>query len=184
MITSTERYDGKTRRDDILKWSIIISIAVVLFVGIQLGLHYLKKANAADYTVVDMCDGRLTEEVQGHIQQIVGAVVGDKNGNGNVKVSIKSILPEYMGGYTESAAAMFTGDYVLFFMLDPDLWDEDILAEKIDLTGTKLWEEYEKTNVGMHLYACILNTDETDMEEAHTIIDAMLNENSIDSSKD
>jgi hypothetical protein len=180
MITSTERYDGKSRKDDIRKWSIIVGIVVILFVGLQIGLHFLKKATAADYTVVDMCDGRLTEAVQEHIKQITGGVVGDKNENGNVKVSIKSIMSGYMSDYTESAAAMFTGDYVLFFMIDPAPWDEDILAEKIDLTGTPLWEEWATTNSEMHLYACILNTNDKDMEEAQNIVDAILNEEASD----
>lgn len=38
-------------------------------------------------------------------------------------------------------------------------------------------------HIGMHLYACILNTDEKDMAEAHTIVDAIQNEETIDLSE-
>jgi hypothetical protein len=177
---STERYDGKTRKDDIKKWTIITVIAVVSFVGLQVGLHFLKKANAADYVIVDMTEGRLKEDAQEHIKQIAGNVIGDKNGNGTVKVSIKSIMSGFASDYTESAAAMFTGDYILFFMTDPEPWDEDILIEKIDLTDTPLYQEWEVTNPGMRLYACILNAKDEEVEEAQRIVDAILNEDTND----
>lgn len=178
---STERYDGKTRKDDIRKWTLIISAAVVVFIAIQIGLHFLKKANAPDYVVVDMCEGTLTEKTQEHIKRVVGEVVGDKDGNGNVKVSIKSLVSPYLGGYDETAAPLFTGDYVLFFMFDPSPWGSEILAKKISLKGTALCDEYDEHNVGASFYACILNTNDKDMEEAQRIVDAFLNEEPEDS---
>lgn len=175
-MTSRERYDGKTRQDDIKKWVPIGLIIAIICIAGMVGFHRLKKAYAPDYTIVDMCNGTLNEHIQEHIKETVGSVIGDKNGNGNVNVSIKSLVPAYMSSYSESAAAMFTGDYVLFFMLDPAPWNEDVLAIKTDLTGTKLWEEWSATYGPMHLYACVLNTNDKDMEEAQRIIDAFLAE--------
>lgn len=168
-----ERYDGKTRKDDIRKWTIIISIAVVVILGLSIAFRQFKKATAADYAVVDMCNGLCNEEMQAEIRRIVGDVVGDKNENGKVKVEIKSIMPGHFGGYTDTAAPLFTGDYVLFFMLDPNPWDEDLLVEKINLRGTKLWQ---MMNTELPLYACILNTKDRDVEEAREIVDAILSE--------
>lgn len=178
---STERYDGKTRKDDIRKWTLIISAVVIVFIAIQIGLHFLKKQTAPDYTVVDLCYGTIREETQEHIKRVVGEVVGDKNGNGNVNVSVKSLLPDYMGGYEENAAPLFAGDYVLFFMTDPSPWEGDLIAEVIDLEGTALYNEYVQFGNGVEFYACILNTKDKDMEEAHRIVDAFLNEEVEDS---
>lgn len=176
---STERYDDKTRKDDVKKWTLIISLGVILFAGLQVGLHFLKKANAPDYVIVDMCSGLLKEDITEHIQETAAQVIGDKNGNGKATVSIKKVMPTDVGGrdestvaggYDESAAVLFAGDYVLFLMLDPSPWDDDILAERIDLTETELWE---RMNTPLPLYGCILNTDEEKMEEAKRIIEAL-----------
>ena len=179
MYISTERYDGKTRKDDVKKWTLIISLGVILFVDLQVGLHFLKKANAPDYVIVDMCRGLLKEDITERIQDTTAQVVGDKNGNGKATVSVKKVTPttvgvyggsDEAGGYDESTAALFTGDYVLFLMLDPSPWDDSILAERIDLTETELWESL---NTPLPVYACILNTDEEQMEEAGRIIEAL-----------
>lgn len=170
MSFSTERYDGKTRKDDIKKWIPIVTLAILLFIGLQVGIHFLKKANAADYTIVDMCSGLLKEDAAEALKKVAAEVIGDKDENGRVIIDIKQVMPAVFGGYDESAAALFTGDYILFLMLDPTPWDENILAEKIDLTGTAIWESM---NTPLSVYGCILNTDEEDMAEAHKIIEAL-----------
>ena len=168
---SEERYDGKSRKDDIKKWMGIVAAALIVIVACAVGMHQLKKSAAADYTIVDMCDGNLSDEAKAYVQQVAAEVIGDKNGNGNVKISFKEVLPAAFGGYGESAGALFTGDYVLFLMLDPDSWNEDILAEKIDLSGTEMWELMK---IEMPVYACILNTDEEEIAEAEQIVSSML----------
>ena len=167
---SSERYDGKTRKDDLKKWVPIMVLVIILFVGLQVGLHFLKKSNAADYVIVDMCNGLLTEDAKEHVQQTAAEVVGDKDENGKIKISMKEVLPAEFGGYDESAGVLFTGDYVLFLMLDPNLLDENILAKKVDLTGTDIWESMDTSS---SVYACILNTDEDDMIEAEKIIESL-----------
>lgn len=166
-----ERYDGKTRKDDIKKWLLIgIPVAIVV-IGLMIGSNLLKKANAADYTVVTLCDPALNEAVMEDIKAAAGQVIGDRNGNGNVKIAVKELRPGPLGDFDESVSVMFNGDYPLFLISSPQRWSEDILAEKINLTGTKLWYDLNRQEA---LYGCILNTDEEDMEEAKQIIDAIM----------
>jgi hypothetical protein len=165
-----ERYDGKTRQDDIKKWTLIAIPIVVAIVACLIGMRALKKATAPDYTIVTLCNGSINEDAKAIIEDAAAQVVGDKNGNGKIKISFKEVMPATFGGYDVSASALFTGDYVLFLIIDPSPWSSDILAEKIDLSGTKFWTEL---NTALPVYGCILNTKEKDMEEARKIIEAL-----------
>ena len=166
-----ERYDGKTRKDDIRKWLLIGIPAALVLIGIIVGTNLLKKATAPDYTVVTMCDPALNEAVMDDIKAAAGAVIGDRNGNGSVKIAIKELRPGPLGTFDESVSVMFNGDYTLFLITAPDRWTEDILAERVNLKGTKLWYDLNRTEP---VYGCILNTDEDDMAEAQKIIDALI----------
>lgn len=173
-----ERYDGKTRKDDYIKYGCIGAAALVLFIGLQVGLHFLKKANADDYTVAYVCNLELNETARQDIQDAVAEVVGDKDGNGKVKVGIKEVYQErnpevFGGGYDMSA--MFTGDYVLFLMADPSSYTEDIFISKTNLSESKLWVDAGAG--GLPIYGCVLNTKDRDVEEAEQIIQKLLEQN-------
>lgn len=164
-----ERYDGKTRKDDIRKWTLISIPILLALIGFFVGLHVLKKANAPDYTVVTLCDPVLTDAAMEDIRQ-AAAVLGDLDGNGKVKIAIKELRPGPLGEFDDSAAAVFTGDYVLFLISRPGRWTSDLLAVKTDLTDTKLWSDMQTADP---VYGCILNTKEEDMAQAQRIIDAL-----------
>lgn len=165
-----ERYDGKTRKDDIRKYTLIGVPIALLVIGFFVGLHFLKKAGAADYTVVVMCNGTLNEAAQADLEEAVKSAVGDANGNGRITVDFKEVMPAVFGGYDMTASALFTGDYVFFLILDPSQWGSDILAVKKNLSGTKFWKDLDTE---MNVYGCILNTDETRMNEAKRILKAL-----------
>lgn len=164
-----ERYDGKTRKDDIKKWTLISIPIVLVLIGFFVGLHVLKKANAPDYTVVTLCDSALTDAAMEDIRE-AAAVLGDLDGNGKVNIAIKELRPGPLGEFDESVAPVFLGDYVLFLISRPNRWTSDILAVKTNLTGTKLWNDLHTT---APVYGCILNTKEDDMAQAQKIIDAL-----------
>ena len=166
-----ERYDGKTRKDDIKKWLMIGIPAALVLIGLIVGTNILKKANAPDYTVVTLCDPALNEAVKEDIRAAASEVIGDRNGNGSVKIAIKELRPGPMGEFDESSAVVFSGDFTLFLITTPDRWTEDILAERVNLNGTKLWLDFNRPEP---VYGCILNTDEDDMAEARKIIDALI----------
>lgn len=165
-----ERYDGKTRKDDIKKWTLIAIPIVVVILACFIGMHLLKKANAPDYTIVTLCNGSINEEAKASIEEAAAQVVGDKDGNGKIKIAFKDVMAANLGGYDVSASALFTGDYVLFLITDPSQWSSDVLAEKVNLSGTKFWAELDTE---LPVYGCILNTKEKDMEEARKIIEAL-----------
>ena len=71
-------------------------------------------------------------------------------------------MPASFGGYGESVAALFTGDYVFFLVVAPTPWSMDVLAVKTDLSGSKFWTQL---NTELPIYGCIFNTDEADMNE-------------------
>lgn len=173
-----ERYDGKTRKDDIKKWTLIITAAVVAFVGLQVGIHFLKKANEADVVYVDMCAGLLKDEGRKMIKSAIKEVWEDTDGNGRVIVDYKQILSgetaefdreanTYRANYGGEISVLFNGDYVLFFTLDPSAFSADTMAVKEDLSGTALWETL---NTPLALYACVLNTDEEQVQMGKEVI--------------
>ena len=124
-----ERYDGKTRKDDIKKWMLISIPIVLVVIGLLAGMHFLKKAKAPDYTVVKLCDPPLTEAATEDIRT-AASVLGDLDGNGKVNVAVKELRPGPLGEFDESVAPVFLGDYVLFLISNPNRWGADILASK------------------------------------------------------
>ena len=170
-----ERYDGKTRKDDRKQHALIALLVILLLVALGTVTHLLKKAREPDYTVVDLSEGSFTEETIAYIREVAGPYIGDRNGNGKVRIAVKSVRPEVFGGYDTNTAALFTGDYVLFFVADPTPWYGDILAEEYDLEGTALWDTLNlRATDCPYLHACILNTNDHDMDEARQIINAIL----------
>lgn len=164
-----ERYDGKTRKDDIKKWTLISIPILLVLIGLFVGMHFLKKGKAPDYTVVTLCDPPLSDEAMEDIRA-AASVLGDLDGNGKVNIAIKELRPGPLGEFDESVAPVFLGDYVLFLISRPDRWGTDILASKTNLTGTKFWLDL---NRNAPVYGCILNTDEDAMAEAERVIEAL-----------
>ena len=167
-----ERYDGKTRKDDFVKYGCIGGAVVLVFVLLQVGMHFLKKANANDYTVAYVSDVALNDAARQDIQEAVATVVGDKDGNGKIKVGFKEFSPPGPGNYDSSV--MFAGEYVLFLISEPSYYMDEIFASKTDLAESKLWKDMRVERPFFSMYGCILNTKDRDVEEAEQIIQKLL----------
>ena len=169
-----ERYDGKSRKDDMRKYGAIAAVVIVLFIGLQVGFHFLKKANAPDYYVLFACNSyEPTEEMTADLTEAVAEVIGDRNGNGKKTADFKVVHPDAWGDYSQ-LYAFFTGDYVLFFMLEPERYgEEDLFVSTTDLEGTKI---YQDSGIPFPMYACILNTADDDVEDAQRILELLQNQ--------
>ena len=167
-----ERYDGKTRKHDMIKYGGIAVLAILLFVGLQIGLHILKRSTRADYSIVYACNAELTEAAAQEIKSAAAEVIGDRDGNGSIVINIKEVRPQYVGGFDMSG--LFTGDYVLFILTDQEIYTDDIFVSRRSLSSAKFWQE----TMGQHVpaYGCILNTLDSDIEDAEHILDILLDD--------
>ena len=129
-----ERYDGKTRKDDIKKYT-LIGLAVVIFIaGISLLTGYLKRENTVepDYRVVVACSESLSQDVVEALENAIGGVTGDLNGDGTVSVTVRSLrLVDQSGNidlanpgenadddFNRMAVYLADGSYDLFLLSD------------------------------------------------------------------
>ena len=88
-----ERYDGKTRKDDIKKYTLIGLGVLLVIVGISLLTGFLKQKNTVgpDYQVVVACSESLSQDVVEGLENAIGGVVGDCNGDGTVSVTVQAL---------------------------------------------------------------------------------------------
>lgn len=88
-----ERYDGKTRKDDIKKYALITICVLILLIGIMLLTRFLKQNNTLDpdYRAVIVCSENLNQDVIDDIENAIGGVVGDLNGDGTVSVQVQAL---------------------------------------------------------------------------------------------
>lgn len=103
-----ERYDGKTRRDDYIKYGLIALAAVVLVVGLCLLSHYVKKANQTepDYTVVIGSEEAFNEAMLDQLENVFAKLVGDRNGDGDTVVKVEALrLTDYAQAKADEAQA-------------------------------------------------------------------------------
>lgn len=69
-----ERYDGKTRKDDIKKYALIGLAVLVVILGLILLTSYLKKQNTVepDYRAVIACSESLSRDVVEELENVIG----------------------------------------------------------------------------------------------------------------
>lgn len=120
-----ERYDGKTRKDDIKKYTLIGLAVVVVLVGFFLLQHFFgTKDPDPDYTVLYAGDYSLSDSASEYMAEYIGEIVGDLNGDGTVLVDVISISvnPEDYGTSTTMfqylAIQMANEDVQLVFLTD------------------------------------------------------------------
>lgn len=128
-----ERYDGKTRKDDIRKYLLIGAVVIILLVGWFLLLHFFGAQDdpEPDYRVVYAGDAALDSETEAYLEEYIGDVVGDRNGDGKKTVEVLSVSvnPEdytnSTGGFLYLAELMSEPDIYLMFLTDePETWPE------------------------------------------------------------
>ena len=113
-----ERYDGKTRKDDIRKYILIGAAIVVVLVGWALLKHFLIEEDPEpDYTVLYAGDYALGDAATEAMEAYLGELIGDLNGDGTVLIDVQSIAvnPE---DYATSTT-MF--QYLGIMMADEDI---------------------------------------------------------------
>lgn len=129
-----ERYDGKTRKDDIKKYTLIGLGILVLIVGITLLTRFLKQKNTVepDYQVVVACSETLNQSVVENLERAIGGVTGDLNGDGTVSVVVQSLRLVDLSGnidlanpgenadddFNRMAVYLADGSYDLFLLSD------------------------------------------------------------------
>lgn len=129
-----ERYDGKTRRDDIKKYMLIGLAVLIVIVGITLLTGYLKRKNTVepDYKIVVACSEALGQDVVEALENAVGGVTGDLNGDGTVSVVVQALrLVDQSGNidlanpgenadddFNRMAVYLADGSYSLFLLSD------------------------------------------------------------------
>ena len=129
-----ERYDGKTRKDDIKKYTLIGLGVLIVVVGISLLTGFLKRKNTMepDYRVVVACSESLSQDVVDDLENVIGGVVGDRNGDGTVSVTVQALrLVDVSGNidlanpgenadddFNRMAIDLADGSYELFLLSD------------------------------------------------------------------
>ena len=86
-----ERYDGKTRKDDYIKYGLIGATVLIVFVGLTLLTSHLKKANQKepDYTVVIASEEAFNETMQEELQSMFASIIGDRNEDGKTIIELE-----------------------------------------------------------------------------------------------
>ena len=130
-----ERYDGKSRKDDYVKYALIGIGAVIVIIVLVVLTNILKQRNQVepDYKLVFACSESLSQDVLDDIETAVGNVVGDFNGDGKVFIEIQDLrLFDSSGGNIEEASStgnldddfnrmalyLANGEYTLFLLSD------------------------------------------------------------------
>ncbi len=103
-----ERYDGKTKRDDYIKYGLIVLGVLVVIVGLSLLSHFLRKANRTepDYTVVIGSEEAFSQEMTEQLESRLADLVGDRNGDGKAVVKVEALrLVDYAQAKLDGAKA-------------------------------------------------------------------------------
>jgi hypothetical protein len=129
-----ERYDGKTRRDDYIKYGLITAAVIILVVGLIALTHFLKQRSQTepDYKLVIGCSESLSKDVLDDLENAIGNVVGDVNGDEKVYIEIQSlqlvdasenideadITGNLDDDFNRMALYLANGEYTLFLLSD------------------------------------------------------------------
>ena len=129
-----ERYDRKTRKDDIKKYTLIGLAVLVVILGLILLTSYLKKQNTVepDYRAVIACSESLSRDVVEELENVIGGIAGDANGDGKVSIDIQALkLVDVSGNidlanpgensddaFNRMAMYLANGEYNLFLLSD------------------------------------------------------------------
>lgn len=103
-----ERYDGKTRKDDYIRYGLIGLGIVFVVVGLTLLTNYLKKTNqkTPDFTVVIGSEEAFGTEVQEELERMLSQLVGDLNGDGEALVQLEILrLTDFAAAKADEALA-------------------------------------------------------------------------------
>lgn len=93
-----ERYDGKTRKDDYIKYAFITMGVLLVVAGLCILSHFLKKANQKepDLTVVIGSEEAFNNAMLQQLESVLESLAEDRNGDGVVTVQVEALrLTDY-----------------------------------------------------------------------------------------
>lgn len=179
-----ERYDGKTRKDDIKKYVLIGLGVVLLIILYNLTTYAIRRLShpTPDMSVViastKILDDKMTEEAEA----LLAPMVGDLDGNGKAVVEVvplnlwRNTAIESDSDTAKLSDYLSDGTYRLFFISSDANWKlyckesrcrelpEDLSGENaycVKLPGSVLFQETKMSLIDF--YACI-QKDATDEE--------------------
>lgn len=91
-----ERYDGKTKRDDYIKYALIaagIIVIIVLYKFITWGIYTISHPSP-DITVVVACELALDFDIQNSLEESLEVALPDIDGNGKTVVEVLTLRTE------------------------------------------------------------------------------------------
>ncbi len=103
-----ERYDGKTKRDDYIKYGLITLAVVVVLGGLIWLTHFMKglRQTNPDYTIVIGSEEAFSESMLTDLEFAFREVIGDRNGDDKVVVDIEVLrLTDYGQAVLDDAQA-------------------------------------------------------------------------------
>lgn len=89
-----ERYDGKTRRDDYIKYG-LITLGVLVVLGLLIwftGFMKARRQSNPDFTVVVASEEAFNQAMVDDLESVFSGIVGDQNGDGKTSIHIE-VLP-------------------------------------------------------------------------------------------
>lgn len=129
-----ERYDGKTRNDDLRKWLIIGGGLIVAVIVIAL-LMSVYGGEEYDLGVFIFSDVVIGDEMTATLESAVGGIIGDINGDGKVKILIGSAVTgdeNNMFQGLEAAGAYLSDDRFTLYIMTPAISDNFCSQELFD----------------------------------------------------
>ena len=92
-VISMERYDGKTKRDDYIKYGLITAGVILILAIIFTANHLVRKRyhKEPDYKVVLVSEEAFDAERVEALEAMLGRIVGDLNGDGVSMVTVDAL---------------------------------------------------------------------------------------------
>ena len=88
-----ERYDGKTKKDDYIKYGLITAVVIMILAIIFTANHLVRKHyhKEPDYKVVVVSEEALDEDRIEALESMIGGIIGDLNGDGVSMVAVDAL---------------------------------------------------------------------------------------------
>lgn len=86
-----ERYDGKTKRDDYIKYG-LITLGVLVVLGLLIwftGFMKARRQSNPDFTVVVASEEAFNQAMVDDLESVFSGIVGDRNGDGKISIHIE-----------------------------------------------------------------------------------------------
>lgn len=121
-LTLRERW--KQRRKTYIFW-MVEGLFVLVMLAIL--LPYLLKQNTPDYTLTLVTEYPLTAEAEASVTDALKPFAVDRNGDGQVEITVRALVPEQYASGRNSAleqfVSSFAADKYTFFIMQPECYE-------------------------------------------------------------